>query len=172
MNKKGLAINQVFVFIIAGLIFALIMIFGYQAITGFIGTSEDVLFTKFKTSIEADVQKIHTDFGSIRKKTYTLPSQYEEICFVNMDQPFPSEGCSLGLSACDTWKTATQEGGYAKVDQNVFLKPSASAIKVAPITLTDVQDNPQNSLCVKTINGGFTIILEGKGDHAVISPTS
>ena len=51
MNKKGLAINQVFVFMVAGLIFALIMIFGYQAISGFIDTSEDVLFTKFKTSI-------------------------------------------------------------------------------------------------------------------------
>ncbi len=168
MNKKGLAINQVFVFMIAGLIFALIMIFGYQAITGFIDTSEDVLFTKFKTSIEADVQKIHTDFGSIRKKTYTLPSTFEEVCFVDMDKPY-SQDCNIGLLACDTWKTSE---GYNSVDQNVFLKPSASAIKVAPITLTDVKNNPLNSLCVKTINGGITIILEGKGDHAVISPTS
>ncbi|MBT7332428.1 hypothetical protein HN799_04085 [Candidatus Woesearchaeota archaeon] len=168
MNKKGLAINQVFVFMVAGLIFALIMIFGYQAISGFIDTSEDVLFTKFKTSIEADVQKIHTDFGSIRKKTYILPSIYEEVCFVNMDKPY-SEDCNVGLLACDTWKTSE---GYNSVDQNIFLKPSASAIKVAPITLTDVKDNPLDALCVKAIDGAFTIILEGKGDHAVISPIS
>ena len=83
MNKKGLAINQVFVFMVAGLIFALIMIFGYQAISGFIDTSEDVLFTKFKTSIEADVQKIHTDFGSIRKKTYILPWQWRPVIFIS-----------------------------------------------------------------------------------------
>ncbi|PIN88095.1 hypothetical protein COV12_00320 [Candidatus Woesearchaeota archaeon CG10_big_fil_rev_8_21_14_0_10_32_24] len=168
MNKKGMAINQVFVFMIAGLIFALILIFGYQAISGFIDTGEAVLFTKFKTSIEADVQKIHTDFGSIRKKSYTLPSGYEEVCFVNMDRPYPAD-CSIGLLACDTWKTSE---GYKSIDQNVFLKPSAPAIKVAPITLTDGEDKPQDSLCIKLVSGVFTIILEGKGDHAVISPVS
>jgi len=44
MNKKGLAIGQVFIFIVAAITFALIMIFGYKAISGFISSGEEVEF--------------------------------------------------------------------------------------------------------------------------------
>ena len=44
IDKKGIGVGQVFVFIVAALSFALILIFGYKAISGFLKSGEDVAF--------------------------------------------------------------------------------------------------------------------------------
>ena len=44
MNKKAMGVGQVFVFIIAALSFALIMIFGYKMISSFITSGEKIEF--------------------------------------------------------------------------------------------------------------------------------
>ena len=48
INKKAMGVGQVFVFIIAALSFALIMIFGYKAIGDFLPQGEKVQFYQFK----------------------------------------------------------------------------------------------------------------------------
>jgi len=49
LSKKALGVGQVFVFIIAALSFALIMIFGYKAIGDFLTPGEKAQFYQFKT---------------------------------------------------------------------------------------------------------------------------
>ena len=180
MNKKALAIGQVFIFIVAAITFALIMIFGYKAIAGFISSGEDVAFVQFKTSIETSVKKIYTEFGAIRVEQFRAPAKYTQICFVNMDFDGDMEGLKdVSLTAYDAWETAKDDRNqrrrndpnyngliYSNADQNVFLKPAATApIKVHQITINEDQDG---FLCEPIRQGSFTVVLEGRGSHTDI----
>ncbi len=166
MNTRGMAIGQVFIFIVAAITFALIMIFGGKAIVDFIGQGEQVEFVQFKTDVETSVQQIYTEFGAIREKEFSLPPSYEQVCFVDLD--YENEESVVLLRgkdpvAADAWQTAMEEGGYGGFDVNVFLTPTApNPIKVHPIKM----DN--GFLCVDVVQGEFTILLEGKGDHTFL----
>ena len=70
-GKKGLGAGQVFVYIVAALTFALIMIFGYKIINDLIHTGEDVQFLQFKTSLETSIKK-NTKL-KLKRLIYQLP---------------------------------------------------------------------------------------------------
>ncbi len=160
MNNKGMGIGQVFIFIISAITFALIMIFGYQSVSQFINSGEDVAFVQFKTGLENDVKKIYTEFGSVRIGEYDLPTKYEQICFVNMDAEYDSELCEMDPIACSVWEGSE---GYESTEENVFLRPVAPVkLKVYEIT---INDEGKNYLCLPIANGGFNLYMEGKGDH-------
>lgn len=165
-GKKALGVGQVFIFIVAAITFALIMIFGYKAISEFISKGENVQFYQFKTSIENEFQRIYTEYGSVRVETFSLPGTYKQICFVDVDDSAASlEGlCAKDQVACSVWADARERGGYAAADENVFLTPTApTKIKVRPLST----DN--GFLCVNVVGGKFQLVIEGRGDHAEIS---
>ena len=179
MNKKGMGIGQVFIFIVAAITFALIMIFGYKAISGFISSGEDVAFVQFKTGLETSVKKIYTEYGAVRVESFKIPAKYTQICFVNMDYLEDMENLKdFSPAAYDAWETAQDDlsargselaSAYAAVDQNVFLKPAATTpIKVNLITLNDGGEET-GFLCEPIRQGSFTVVLEGKGSHTLIS---
>ncbi|HIJ11674.1 TPA: hypothetical protein HA278_06460 [Candidatus Woesearchaeota archaeon] len=198
MNTKGMGIGQVFVFIVAAITFALIAIFGYNAVSDFLATGEDVEFTRFKLDIEQSVKQIYSEYGSVRKVKYRVPGSYTQICFVNLDanegdmgrsplpdgtpQTFGQELQRKDPLAYDIWETAQNEGGpgkpYDKVDQNVFLTPPAPVpIKVHHIELReyrgtvaeDDQGTDKPFLCQDIRQGSFSLFLEGKGRYTEIS---
>ena len=165
-GKKGQGIGQVFVFIVAGLTFAFVMIFGYKAISDFLEKGESVEFLQFKNEIESSVKQIASEYGSMRKTSYFLPAKYEQICFLNLDAEYDAQSsfCEDNFIACDIWETASNEGGYNGADENVFLTPPAPiAIKVHKIELD------QDFLCVDITGGSFEVRLEGKGSRTKIT---
>jgi len=174
-NKRGLGVGQVFVFIVAAITFAFIMIFGYRAITGFLQSGEEVAFVQFKTDLESSIKKLFTEFGSVRAETFNLPSKYSQICFVDMDKPADNHLCEFDQVACTVWKNAKD---YNSVDENVFLKPSAPVkIKVHKISINPGDNfgsdpGKKNFLCLPIRQGSFSVVLEGKGDRTEISPPS
>ena len=189
MNKKGIGVGQVFIFIIAAISFSLIMIFGYRAISGFISSGEQVQFVQFKTDLEGSIKKIYTEYSSVRIETYHLPGEFTKVCFVNMDYSAESIDaemsglCANDSYACNVWKDAKDEqlagkGGYSSVEENVFLSPRQEGqvpIKVYRISIGD-KDNPEDDtishgyLCEKISGGAFSLVLEGKGDHTRLYP--
>jgi hypothetical protein len=178
LSKKGMGIGQVFIFIVAAITFALIMIFGYNAINSFLESGENVEFVQFKTSLENSLKRIYTEYGAIRIQQFSIPVRYEKICFVDLDYK-PSDQeiqrlCKIDPLACDTWRTAISENGYQSAEQNVFLSPRQDrqvVIKINPITISDAQDEDikLGFLCPEVKGGLFSVVLEGKGDHTEIS---
>ena len=171
-GKKGLGIGQVFIFIVAAITFALIMIFGYKAIAGFIQSGEDVQFVQFKTGLESSIKKIYTEYGSTRIETFTTPAEYQQICFVDMDKPFDQSLCDKSQAACTVWEIAqdssSKNKGYDSVGQNVFFKPTTShKIKVHHISIAP--EEGKDFLCLPIKQGLFSVVLEGKGDHTELS---
>ena len=162
-SKKGLAIGQVFVFIVAAITFAVIMIFGFRAITDFLNTGEDVSFVQFKTSLEKEVKQIYTEYGSARIVQFYPPTEDEQICFVNMGADYDAELCNKDPIACSVWKDSE---GYGSVEENVFLRP------VAPVKLKiyeiEINNTGKNYLCLPIVNGVFDLYMEGRGDHTLL----
>ena len=165
-GNKAMAIGQAFIFMVAAITFALVLIFGYKAITDFLDKGEQVEFIRFKTDLETNVKKIYTEYGSVRIKSFNIPIKYTQICFIDLSQKPPNNCLSkLGVFACDTWKTAAEQGGgWSKSDRNVFLKPAVEIpIKVYEISMTE------NYLCIPIKKGRFKLALEGKGDRTELS---
>lgn len=168
-DKKGIGVGQVFIFIIAAITFALILIFGYKAITGFLKSGEDVAFVQFKTGLESSVKKIYTEFGSVRVERYSTPLTYSQICFVDLDAPYDSDLCAFDQAACSVWEIAADSGkGYEGVEENVFLVPPAPVpIKVYRISIE--ANDGKHFLCLPIKQGAFSIVMEGRGDKTLLS---
>ena len=164
-SKKAMGVGEVFVYIIAALTFALIMIFGYKAINQFLEKGQQVEFVQFKTELESSVKKIYSEYGSVREVRYRLPSGYTQICFVDLDKPYDNT-CSQDPVACTVWQQAQQDEdrkGYEFADENVFLTPPAPVkIKVYKITI------PGGILCIPLAQSSFSLRLEGEGDKTAL----
>lgn len=166
-EKKGLAAGQVFVYIVAALTFALIMIFGYKIISGFIFRGEEVQFLQFKNNLETAVKDIYFEFGSVREKTFHLPGKYKQICFIDVNHKFNPALCQYDPAACQFWKTSED---YDSAAENVFLKPAASQqIKVSRIQVIPAKKEDEGFLCLPISRGTFKIRLEGRGDSTAVS---
>ena len=171
--KKGLGVGQVFVFMIAAITFSLIMIFGYQYVTEFIERGEQVEFIKFKNTLESSVRRIYTEYGAVRVTEFNMPSRYNQICFVDLDYPQELKNNELDqlkekdFLAANLWKDAKD---YSSADQNVFIQPvSEVRIKVYNIKLLE-GEKEVGFLCFDVIGGRFSMILEGRGSHTLLSP--
>jgi hypothetical protein len=161
VSKKAMGIGQVFIFIVAVVTFAVIMIFGYKAVTDFLDQGEKVQFHQFKTGLESSVKRIYTEYGSVRIQEFNIPGGYEQVCFVDLNKPKKDDLCLKNQIACDVWESSQ---GYDTVDENVFLKPQApSKIKVFNIKMEN------DFLCLPVVKGKFTVHMEGKGDHTYLS---
>src|SRR3989338_11566318 len=130
LSKKGLGIGQVFIFIVAALTFALIMIFGYKSITQFIEKGEQIEFVQFKSDLESSIKRIYSQYGARSTQQFTLPGKYEQICFVDLEANEETPGqvdqlCTKNQAACLAWQDALAvtdpKEKFAGVDENVFL---------------------------------------------------
>jgi len=183
-KSKGVLMGQVFIYITAVIIFAVILIFGYQAIAGFLEKGEKVAYLTFKTDLENAIKTVYSDYGTVviynERNVLSIPGGYKEVCFIDLGYD-PNKRSTAGICqsgsdyrplVCDAWKGVTWESG----DQNVFLEPMGlSPIKVYKITLDtfddDLEDNirDQGYLCIPIVQGRLHMRLEGMGDHTFIS---
>jgi len=164
-KKQAMAIGQVFIFIVAALTFALIMIFGYRTIAQFMHSGEEVQFVQFKTDLESAVKKIYSEYGSARIEKFYAPANYKQICFLDLDAPYDEGLCAFDSIACDAWQSTEN---YEKAQANVFLQPlGTKEIKVYKIKIAPEEN--ANFICLNLQNGMFSLYLEGKGDHTQIS---
>lgn len=181
-KKRGIAIGQVFVYITAAITFALIMIFGYKAVQDFLQSGEQVAFVQFKTSLESSIKKIYTEYGSVRVERFTLPAEFSQICFVDMDAEYNKALCQYDQVACSVWEDASsltgpdnEKGGYDAVDENIFLQPvvpNIPKIKSYKISVSKEYGSKKGEegfICIPVKKGVFSVVMEGKGDRTELS---
>ncbi|MBI4146501.1 hypothetical protein HY489_04140 [Candidatus Woesearchaeota archaeon] len=161
-NDRAQMIQQVFVFILAGLVFILIISYGYKAISYFMERQEQVVLVDFRTDLEIAVEGVKRDFQSVRKVQLKLPSEYDGVCF------FDYSTCDgvvrpvlelPGRSVEVSWAAEACKGG----SQNVFIVPRVSE----SIDLPDVEV-VGGFVCVPNVNG-VTVRMEGTGRKAKVS---
>lgn len=157
--KRGQILGQVFILILASLIFILILVYGYRAISQFSNRSEQIALIDFQNSMSNAVKAISLDFGSVKKLELTTPTRYQQLCVLCST----SETCapSPEFSQAHPLVFESWQGG----SQNVFLVP----LSETPILLDRVEAQ-DGGFCTPIIQGKVTLRLEGKGDHALVGP--
>lgn len=171
MKRKG-QMKQVFVYMVAAFVFAIIIFFGYKSITGFMEKGEELAFIDFKTDIEGAIQRISSDYGSVvvynQRNPITIPRKYEEICFVDLDanlDPKASPICDSSSEEfrpiiCDSWRDdRAEQPGWHIGNTNVFLEP----IGLYPINVYKMEIK-KGYLCIPIIDGRIDFKVEGMGD--------
>lgn len=174
-------INQVFVYIMAVIVFAAVFLFGYKAITQFLDEGEKASFLQFKMNLENAVGRVATKYDTVvvynSLNPLRVPGKYERICFVDVDIAPPFDCIErLGAVGCDAWETYYSQSNSAidfdaweRAESNVFLKPGGLLpIKVYKIQVRGAEDEPDGLLCIP-VNGQLDVRVEGKGSHALLS---
>lgn len=167
--KKGQLTGQIFIFIIAIILFGLILLYGYKAVKEFGQTQEDVTLIEFRDQFSSKVKQVSANYGSVKKHEIILPSKYSEICFVEyIDDKNVLRKVADQMYEVNPLIADALEGG---TDQNVFLVPFAQTEIVVPPL--EIEDGPGEGaekafLCIPN-TGRITIRLEGLGDKTRVS---
>lgn len=156
MNTKAQTISQIFIFVLAGLVFILILTYGYKGIKSFTSKSEAVALIDMEKSLQTAVESIRLDFGSVKKVTVRVPSKYKQLCFVT-----DSDQATLQALAQEHPLLAEAAKGGT---QNVFTIPLAkNAMNVDGIAT-------QNGFhCVDVTTGGVDLRFESRGNDVLVS---
>lgn len=172
-GRKGQIAGQIFIYAIAVVVVGLIIVYGYSAIKGFRDKGEEVEYITLKTNIENSIKSIASDYGSIKRPSFHVPSKYSMVCFVDKSKadtsaPGASDICSshdkdkLWPIACEGWKAGRN---------NVFLIPDGSdAFDVGDIAIVSEDGTqPLSDVCIPNLNGKLNLQLKGLGNQVEVS---
>jgi hypothetical protein len=164
--SRGQIIGQVFIYILAAVVFGLILLFGYRAVTNLTQKSDEIMLMELRHEVQTAVNSIASN-PDVKKKSLHVPSKYKTLCFLgNISQcgaayddtclcrgAAPCTGADpadANALICEAWKSGQK--------QNVFLWPMADIeIYVDDIVLEDCY------LCVSPVEGKVELRLEGTG---------
>jgi len=165
-RRKAQVTGQIFVYVLAAVIFAFVLLYGYKALRDINDKSCKVGLISFKSDIEGAMRSISSSLNE-EKRSFSLPANcgYDEVCFLDLSfRPFidgtPALCVQTNLTesrplVCDAWADGPL--------QNVFLLPGGDLeINVGELELDD------KYLCVKNRGGRVRLKLIGMGDRVKI----
>lgn len=164
--RRGQILGQVFILILAAVIFILILVYGYRAISQFTKRSEQVALVDFENQFRNAVKAISLDFGSVKRLDLRVPAAHQEIC-VMCTPGLGVAGCSQSQQSMIDFQNdhpllyESWQGG----SQNVFLIPLAET----PL-LIDRLEVAGGAFCMPVAEGRVSLRLEGRGDRALVGP--
>lgn len=158
--------NLVFVFILALLVIALVMIFGFKAIRDLMVKSTEADFIRFKAALERDIGAVTTEAGSSELLALKLPTGYEQICFI--DDDFIAYYGYGSSNSADFYESPIIENSVKSgIQKNIFLvksKASAESLYAGKIDIAN-----QKALCIEAFSGRVTFRITGRGNYVEIS---
>jgi len=161
LSKKAQIAGQMFVYILGFVIFALVLLYGYNAIKNLGEKAEQTSYIQFKTEFTQSIKKLSTDYGTVRRKEFTVPRGFTSVCFVDSDRI----GVGITMSDYPLIKDSVQSG----VQDNLFLigqgvQDSFDAGKLE-IGIIDPENGLDDQVCVRVLNGKLKVKLTGLGNR-------
>lgn len=153
-------IGQVLMFILAGLVFVLIISYGYRAIQQFIDRQEQLALVDVRHDVESAVEKVKRQYGSRRKLELRVPSKIEGACVVDVNN-CPDQ-VVLGSGSRDLALDWIVDACEAK-SANVFLVPRSLEFFVPDVVVGD-----PNYVCAPNVGGRVVLGVEGLGRSAKV----
>jgi len=192
-SKKAIIVGELFIYILAVVVFSMTVYFGFKAINTIIKQKEQIDFVSFKISLEREIKEVYSDFGTItvfNERNAFVGEGLKRICFVDTSKeiyPLLNEIISPGIcnkknkdynfEMCDSWKANEQA-----LTQNIFTDPrSKGDILIETKFLVDGNGDGKEDragscaptdkcfyLCIDDKNGRFDFSIEGRGKYALI----
>lgn len=162
--KKAQMIGQVFVFVLAAILFGLILLYGYKAIGTFGEQRREVALIEFQDDLRASVAKVAIDYGSVKKFVINVPADYDEVCFLDLDA-IRSKGVPDFIRDERPLIANEIEGGST---QNIFLRPFPDQPLQIPKIAVGGDNAAEGFLCIVNTRVGINLKLTGLGDRAKV----
>ncbi len=161
--KRSQIPSQIFIYVVAIILFAFVLIYGYNAITGFKERSEQIAYIKFKTDLTSTVKRVSSDYGTLKKEEFFIGGEYKRVCFVQNYKPYKDK---ILLRIDHEEDRVVYDSVYDDINKNVFLFTNTlqESFDVGEINTTN-----EGYLCINASNGKVRVQFEGKGDHTLIS---
>jgi hypothetical protein len=150
--------QQVFIFILAGVIMAAVLLLGIRFIGTTLGQAEEAKEINFINEMKNMVSSLEADYGSVEKKTFRVPGDTDEVCFVE-----PGFGASeySGLSPLIIEEVLVGENNFYIVKGGVPTGDNVGRIRLKEKRGIAYQ-------CFKPVNERIVVEFEGvKGGVAV-----
>jgi hypothetical protein len=179
-NKKAQIAGQIFIYILAVVLFGLILVYGMNAIQTFIKQGELVKMIELRSELRRSVSTISATENTALKQ-FVVPKKYRKLCFIELDQDNAGQNlCNPGEDdynpiICNYWEYNKDLGGDVDRDLfNVFLVPMSDVgIAVGKIDamkgISTATINDDHYSCFDVVNHKVKLKLEGKGNKAEIS---
>ncbi|MBW2989102.1 hypothetical protein KY358_02155 [Candidatus Woesearchaeota archaeon] len=150
-----------FVYLISLFVLAMVLLFGYKAMGSAQRKKDQALLIRFKSQLTSDIRALKGDYGSLRTKFYDLPSGFDELCFVDLQDVDTSYILE---------KPLIKDSVTSGINENIFLigKGRIENIFVEGLALT----NFPYFVCLRPNSGRIKLKIEGSGDKASIKITS
>ena len=174
--RKAQIQSQVIVYILAVVIMGMILIFGFKAIMDMKDRARMAQLIQFRKDISSDIISVGVDYGTSKLKTYRVPPEFRQVCFVNLEHTSPSGDSDVvelvkATKASALVKNAVEsivEQGAAR--KNLFLCPPCSEQEnVGNINILDENDEDTAFRCFNVSQGALSLRITGLGDMAQIS---
>jgi len=160
--KRG-QINNVFVYIFALVVIALILSLGYNYITR---TKESITTTDLiilKNELTSDIRTISSDFGSSKIVSYSLPLQ-TELCLIDLD----NKDEILNNVEINSYPLIKDSIG-SDVNKNAFVVSNSI---FESYNIGEIEINDPYFYCLKPVSGKVRFTIEGTGNKALISTSN
>lgn len=150
MNKKAQA-EKLFVWILAIIMAALILFFGYNAVSKTTQTGCMAQLVLFEKSFVSDIESMYTQQGSVAEKNYNVPCGIDRIYFVDIDKDVSFSPLVDYPEIMDSLN-GTDKNVFLIKGNEVYRSFSGGDIEIA-IPYFD---------CYITNTGALSLFLEGK----------
>ena len=162
---KKAQISQIFIYILALFIFALIIYYGYFGINSILIKGEEVAYIRFKTDLENAVQGVlpmHGRFLPFNKDNpLSVPGKITEVCFVSSAKIGDANFAAQIEDQDPIIALSVEEG----TQENVFILPREQARQQIYLPKIKV---PEDFMCVETVQGRLDITLRNIGIDGVL----
>jgi len=166
-SKKSQIVGQIFIFILATVVFVLIVMYGYRAISSLMVKGEQASLVKFQNELTNAVSSIALDYGSVKCEDFSVPKKYTEFCFVDTAQIIYSSATAGNPS--DRWTRLYNQHAFVADSiksgspQNAFLIPPSALAITLPDAHVDTELVSDGFFCVNVTRNIISLRLEGGG---------
>lgn len=168
-RKAQMEPTQIFLFILAAIIAAGVLLFGYTYIQKLGKQGSEIDIQRFETALENEVKELSTDYGTVRKLALDVPSGFTEVCFVSSINVI--NGNVNGITERNM--PIIFDSVLSKQLKNVFLYPDGKTSFYAGEIVVDSGSIPDSGFACYSKSGSQIILrLEGIGKKVKISEWS
>ena len=157
--KQAQMPGQILIYVLAIIVFALTLTYGYKAIGGFVRDMNEISYKELENDIRTEIDKVKGDTsGTVKKKILNIPGDYLKVCFVDSfgETPFDETPFS-------SYPLIQGHLGSGAKDKNMFLVPPGDK----SFFIGDIIVEGDNCISIK--GNKIVLRLESKGNHVQVS---
>ena len=159
MKKRGM-LDQIFLYVLALFLTALILFYGYKAILSLQQRAEELTLIRFEKNLKAKIETISSQYGSIRIEEFSVPGGVTSVCFADKSN-LQEDRAGLCSPSSQNYQPVVCNALKERTD-TVFLLPILQNLYVDKILV------PTGTFCTPVQGRLISLRLTGKGDGTLV----